>query len=218
MRNINAPLPPTYLQSPNPNFINIDQFESSGSSTSNMLSTTLKTSPNPRLNLMVQYTYSHTIDDTSGPFSMPANNYDLRAERGRSDLDRRHRLNLFATYTLPFAFKFGTVVALNSGIPYNITTGVDSNNDTVALDRPPGVDRNTGHGPGFAQVDAHLSRPFHFVKNKHRPRAEFGVDAFNVFNSVNDKNYIGTLTSKFFGRANAAYPPREVQLSVQLYF
>ena len=218
MRNINAPLPPTYLQRPNPNFINIDQFESSGSSKSNMLTTTLKISPRPGLNLMAQYTYSHSIDDTSGMFSLPANNYDLRSERGRSDLDRRHRLNFFANYGLPYAFKFGTVVVLNSGIPYNITTGVDSNNDTVANDRPLGVDRNTGRGPGFAQLDVHLSRPFHFEKNKHRPRAEFGIDAFNVTNSVNDKDYIGTLTSPFFGRANAANLPREVQLSLQLFF
>jgi carboxypeptidase family protein len=218
MRNINAPVPPAFLQRPNPNFINIDQFESSGSSKSNILTTTLKTSPHPRFNLMVQYTYSHTIDDTSGLFSLPANNFDLRAERGRSDLDRRHRLNLMATYGLPFAFRFGTVVALNSGIPYNITTGVDNNHDTVANDRPPGVDRNTGRGPGFAQVDVHLSRPFHFEKNKHRPRVELGIDAFNVMNSVNYKDYIGTLTSPFFGRANAANPPREVQLTLQLYF
>lgn len=218
MRNINAPLPPTYLQRPNPNFINIDQFESSGSSKSNMLTTTLKISPRPGLNLMAQYTYAHTIDDTSGMFSLPANNYDLRSERGRSDLDRRHRLNFFANYGLPYAFKFGTVVVLNSGIPYNITTGVDSNHDTVANDRPPGIDRNTGRGPGFAQLDVHLSRPFHFEKNKHRPRVEFGIDAFNVTNSVNDKDYIGTLTSPFFGRANAANLPREVQLSLQLFF
>lgn len=218
MRNINAPFPPTYLQRANPNFINIDQFESSGSSKSNMLSTTLKISPDPRLTLMVQYTYSHSIDDTSGMFSLPANNYDLRSERGRSDLDRRHRLNLFASYALPFSFKFGTVVVLNSGIPYNITTGVDTNHDTVANDRPLGVDRNTGRGPGFAQVDVHFSRSFHFEKNKHRPRAELGIDAFNVTNSVNDKDYIGTLTSPFFSRANAANPPREVQLSVQLLF
>jgi len=217
MRNINAPLPTTG-QRPNPSFINIDQFESTGSSKSNILSATLKASPRPRFDFMAQYTYSHTIDDTSGMFSLPANNYDLRPERGRSDLDRRHRLNLMASYTLPFTFRFGTVVVVNSGIPYNITTGVDSDNDTVANDRPPGVSRNTGLGPGFAQVDVHLSRPFHFMKNKHRPRFELGVDVFNVLNTVNYKDYIGTLTSGFFGRANAANPPREVQLSLQLYF
>jgi hypothetical protein len=217
IRNINAPLPTTGLR-PNTNFLNVDQFESTGASESNILTTTLKTAPHPRFDFMVQYTYSHTIDDTSGMFSLPANNYDLRPERGRADLDRRHRLNLMASYALPFSFRFGTVVVVNSGIPYNITTGVDNNHDTVANDRPPGVGRNTGRGPGFAQVDVHLSRPFHFTKNKHRPRIQLGIDAFNILNTVNPKDYIGTLTSPFFGRANAADPPREIQLTLQLDF
>jgi hypothetical protein len=216
-RNINAPLPATGLR-PNPNFINIDQFESTGASKSNILTTTLKTSPHPGVDFMAQYTYSHTIDDTSGMVSIPANNYDLRPERGRSDLDRRHRLNLMTSYGLPLSFRFGTVVVLNSGIPYNITTGVDNNHDTVANDRPPGVTRNTGRGPGFAQVDMHLSRPIHFEKNKHRPRFELGIDVFNVLNTVNPKDYIGTMTSPFFRYANAANPPREIQLTLQLYF
>jgi hypothetical protein len=64
----------------------------------------------------------------------------------------------------------------------------------------------------------HLSRSFHPEKNKHRPRIELGIDAFNVLNTVNYKDYIGTLTSPFFGRANAANPPREMQLSLQLFF
>lgn len=220
LRNINAPPPPAFSKGSNPNssFTNIDQFESTGSSKSDILTTTLKSSPRPRLDLMVQYTYSHSANDTSGLFSLPANNYDLRPEWGRSDLDRRHRLNLMASYLLPFTFRFGTVVVVNSGIPYNITTGKDTDNDTVANDRPPGVNRNSGNGPGFAQVDVHLSRPFHFEKNKHRPRVELGIDAFNVLNTVNYKDYVGTLTSPFFGRANAANSPREVQLSMQTFF
>ena len=149
---------------------------------------------------------------------MPANNYDLHAERGNADLDRRHRLNVMATYRLPFGFRFGTVGVFNSGLPFNITTGFDNDHDTVANDRPPGVDRNTGRGPSYAQVDVHLARAFHAEKNKHRPRVELGIDAFNVLNTVNYKDYIGTLTSPFFGRANAANPPREIQLSLQFLF
>jgi len=229
LRNVNAPLPTTSLR-PNPDFINIDQFESSASSRGNMLTTTLKTSPHPRLGLIAQYTYSHTIDDTSfaifslpvgnlrGLFALPADNYDLRGERGRADFDRRHRLNFMATYRMPLGFRFGTVVVLNSGMPFNITTGFDNNRDTVANDRPPGVDRNTGRGPGFAAVDVHLSKSFHPEKNKHRPRMELGIDAFNAVNNVNYKNYVGTMTSPFFGRANAANAPRELQLSLQFFF
>ena len=229
MRNLNASLPTTGLR-PNANFINVDQFESSGSSRGNMLTTSLKTSPHPRLDLMAQYTWSRTVDDTSfGTFSLPAgnvggfsalpvDNYNLRDERGNADYDRRHRLNFMATYRMPLGFRFGTVVVWNSGIPFNITTGFDNNHDAVANDRPRGVDRNTGRGPGFAAVDAHLSKSFHPEPNKHRPRIELGIDAFNVLNNVNYKNYIGTMTSPFFGRANGANPAREVQVSLEFYF
>ena len=229
IRNINAPLPTTGLH-PNAEFINIDQFESSASSRSNMLTTTLKTSLGQRLDAVAQYTYSHTVDDTSftffslpvgavgGMFALPADNYDLRSERGRADFDRRHRLNLMTAYRMPFGFRLGTVVILNSGVPFNITTGFDTNHDTVANDRPSGVDRNTGRGPGFAQLDVHLSRSFHPERNKHRPRIELGIDAFNVTNNVNYKNYVGTLTSPLFGRANTANAPRELQLSLEAFF
>jgi hypothetical protein len=208
MRNINAPLPTTGLR-PNPDFVNIDQFESSASSRGNLLTTTLKTSVGQRLDVLAQYTYSHTVDDTSfalfslpvgvvgGMFALPADNYDLRGERGRADFDRRHRLNLMGMYRLPFGFRFGSVVVLNSSVPFNITTGFDNNHDTVANDRPPGVDRNTGRGPGFAGVDVHLSRSFHPEKNKHRPRVEIGIDAFNVFNRVNYKNSSARLRLHF---------------------
>jgi hypothetical protein len=47
---------------------------------------------------------------------------------------------------------------------------------------------------------------------------EFGADAFNLFNHVNFANYVGTLTSPFFGRANAANAARQLQLSVRFSF
>ncbi len=217
LRNINAPLPGTGVR-PDPNFININQFESSGTSRSKSLTVTFQAALRLRFDLLAQYTLSRATDDTGGMFSLPADNYDLRGERGRADFDRRHRFNLLGTYRLPFGLKAGTIVNLSSRIPFNITTGFDNNHDTVANDRPPGVGRNTGQGAGFATVDAHLSKDIHLERNMPRPRLEVGLDAFNVFNRVNFKNYVGTLSSPFFGRANAANPARELQLSLRLHF
>ena len=45
-----------------------------------------------------------------------------------------------------------------------------------------------------------------------------GIDAFNVFNQVSYRNFIGTLTSPFFGRANSAHDARELQLSLRIKF
>ncbi len=216
-RNVNAPLPTTGLR-PDSSFININQFESSGTSFSHSAAVTLQSTLRRRLDLLAQYTLSRTTNDTGGMFSLPADNYDLHGERGRADFDKRQRLNLAGTYRLPLGFHLGTVANLNTGIPFNITAGFDTNHDTVANDRPAGVGRNTGQGPGFISLDAHLSKAIHLKKNMHRPRAEIGVDGFNVLNRVNFKNFIGTLSSPFYGHANAANPARELQLSLLLLF
>ncbi len=235
-RNVNAPLPGTGLR-PDPNYININQFETSGKSLSHSLNLTFQTSLRNRFDVLAQYTFARAMDDTSSMFSLPANNYDLSGEYGRADYDRRHRFNLVTTCRLAWGFRSGAVVNLSSGIPYNITTGFDNNGDTVLNDRPPGVGRNSGNGPGYSSVDLHLSKEVTLGRGKRgatpRPaarnpagrvseaaaarqegrgtRLELGVDVFNVFNQVNFKPYIGTLTSPFFGRANAANPARQIQ-------
>lgn len=241
-RNVNAPLPGTGAI-PDPNFVNIDQFESSGRSRSTSLTMSLQTSLRNRVDLLTQYIYSKAMDDTSGYASLPANNYDLGPEYGRADYDRRHRLNLIATYRFHRGFRAGTVVNLSSGIPFNITTGYLNNGDLTPTARPPGVGRNTGNGPGYASVDLRLSKRFTFRRTEDvkpvfaeadreagssRPsttsgegsisQLEFAVDAFNVLNHTNFKNYVGTLTSPFFGHANAANPPRQLQVSVRYHF
>jgi hypothetical protein len=44
------------------------------------------------------------------------------------------------------------------------------------------------------------------------------VDAFNVLNRVNYQNFVGSLTSPFFGRAVSTLPPRKLQLGVRFQF
>src|SRR5947207_6858875 len=73
-RNVNAPLPGTTVP-PNPNFINIDRFESSGKLHSNGLTVTWRNRAQKRLDLLLQYTLSRTTDDSSGLYSLPADNY-----------------------------------------------------------------------------------------------------------------------------------------------
>jgi Carboxypeptidase regulatory-like domain/TonB dependent receptor len=246
-RDINAPLPNTGAI-PDPNFGNIDQFESSGRSRSNSLTASLQTALGNRVNLLAQYTFSKSMDDTSGYAALPANNYDLGPEYGRSDYDRRHRFNLIGTWHIHKGFRAGTVVNLSSGIPFNITTGYLNNGDLMPTARPLGIGRNTGIGPGYASVDFHLAKRFNFrraeAQNSNaapaarlRPtgrilaglsgggggedrvsQLEIAIDAFNAFNHSNFKNYVGTQTSPSFGYANAANPPRQVQLTAKYHF
>ncbi len=217
MLNLNAPLPGAEVP-PNPDFINLDQFESSGRSRNNSVSVTFRTALRKRFELLSQYTFSRSYDNTSGLFYLPANNFNPNADYGRSDFDRRHRLNLAGIFNLPLGLKLGTIASLSSGLPFNITTGFDGNHDTLANDRPSGVGRNTGQGPAFANLDVRMSRRFMLRSGDRSPYIELRFDAFNVLNTVNPTNYVGTLNSALFGRANSASPARQMQLSVKFSF
>ncbi len=216
-RNINAPLLGTGLR-PDPSFININEFESTAASRSHNLTVTFNGGVGDRLQFLSQYTFSRSMDDSSGLSSLPADNFDLRGEWGRADFDRRHTFNFAGSLNLPLRLKLGTIATLASGPPFNITTGFDNNGDTVANDRPLGVGRNTGNSGGLATLDVRLSRKFRFGKEDSSQYVEVQLDGFNVVNHVNFQTYVGTLTSPFFGRADSAYPARELRLSVNVKF
>jgi hypothetical protein len=110
--------------------------------------------------------------------------------------------------------------SLLSGIPFNITTGRDENGDGLALDRPPGITRNTGRGPGLAVVDLRWYREFRLApsRGEKSPGATVSMDAFNLFNRVNYQNFAGALSSPFYGRAVATQPARRLQLAFRFQF
>ena len=223
-RNVNAPLPATGLR-PDPNFLNIDQIESTAFSRSHAFTVSFNGRVGKFLKSYVRYVLSKSTDDTSGTFSLPANNYDLRPEMAPADFDRRHRFNLMEVLDLRRGFQLGTVFSTASGAPFNITTGFDDNRDTVANDRPAGVTRNTGRGPGTVQLDLRIKKVFmvSHLWNDERDRGKqhllvFSLDAFNVTNHTNVTHIVGALSSPFFGRANSAETARRFQVSLNYEF
>ena len=222
-RNINAPLPATGLR-PDPGFLNINQVESTASERSQALTVTLQGRAGKLLKTYAQYVFSHTTNDTSGTFSLPANNYDLRAERGPADFDWRHRLNLMGVVAFPRSVQTGLVLSVVSGSPFNVTSGFDDNGDTVVNDRPPGVTRNTLRGPRTIQLDLRLAKTFNVARlwgveqSQRRDSLDLTVDVFNALNRTNVTGIVGVLSSPFFGRANSAAPARIVQFSVRYRF
>jgi hypothetical protein len=105
-------------------------------------------------------------------------------------------------------------------MPYTMTTGRDDNHDGMTNDRPPGVPRNSLHGPGYADLDLRWSRDFFFVRAKkdRGPTATLALDAFNALNHVNYQSYVGVLSSPFFGEPVSALPTRRLQASVRFRF
>ncbi len=101
---------------------------------------------------LVSYTWSHAIDDSTdlqSPLS-PQNNYNPKAERSTSLFDQRHRLVISGVYESGKAFTgrramsklfsdwtLAPIIEISSGRPFNIITGIDSNNDFGSTtDRP----------------------------------------------------------------------------------
>jgi hypothetical protein len=158
-RDINAPLHPSPAQvNPRPvlQFGSIDIEESAGNSIYNSLQAKVQQRYHSGLTLLAAYTWSKSIDDASGYFStagdpnFPQNSYNLRAERGLSDFDVRHRFTASYSYDLPIAKgnrllggwqTFG-ILSFQTGRPF-----------TVAL-QPGNDNSNTGIGNlGFGAND-----------------------------------------------------------------
>jgi hypothetical protein len=174
----------------------------------------------PRITGVAQYVLGKTTTDTGGLNWFPAVSFAPSGEWGRSDTDRRNQFNLMATASLHRWVNLGVSVALLSGIPFNITTGHDENRDGMAGDRPAGVTRNTGLGPGSAVVDLRWYHEWRIrPKQKDKsPSLSLSVDAFNVFNRVNYANYMGAVSSPFFGRPVSAQPARRIQMGLRMQF
>ncbi len=80
------------------------------------------------------YASSWGKDDNEG---MPANPYNLRAEWGPSSFaDVRQRVVVGTNLPLPWRLSLGPFLMASSGAPYNITTGIDTNGDGFASERP----------------------------------------------------------------------------------
>ncbi len=109
-RDINQPPPtpaPFYVR-PVQQFADINLLESNRNSIYHSLQARFEQRLNFGLSLLASYTWAKSIDNGSSFFSSagdpnyPQNSYNLRAERGLSNFDVRHRLAVSYAYDLPF--------------------------------------------------------------------------------------------------------------------
>jgi hypothetical protein len=216
---VNAPLPP-FISRPDPAVGQIRQFDSSGRQVSHSLEAALRGRFLRYFTGTAQYVLSTTWNNTSGIYSFPAYSYDTVSEWSRADFDGRHRIALTGTAKAGRWFDVGILFTGRTGTPYSLTTGRDDNADTIAADRPPGIPRNSLQRAGNLTLDLRLAREFPLDKSKKEkgPTLALSVEAFNVLNRTNYANYVGNLSSPFFGQPVSAFPARRTQAGLRLRF
>jgi hypothetical protein len=218
---VNAPSPQTGMR-PISSLLNIYQLGSGALMQGKGLNLSFRGGIGKRAYFVAQYTLSRTINDADSIFSLPASNYDLPAERGRAVFDRRHRFSLTGMINLPGSMRIGTLLALATGAPFDITTGFDGNHDTMANDRLLGGTRNQGQGTGIVQMDIRFTKLFKVPRVLNREGSaknfEINVDVFNALNHPNFTNFIGVRNSALFGNPSVALPGRTIQFSLRYRF
>jgi len=139
-------------------------------------------------------------------------------------------------------WKISSVVNYGTGRPYNATVSGDPNQDGNDLnDRLPGYSRNAFTGPDYTTTDLRLTRVLRF---RERYKINLVAESFNLFNRDNQRvaitsngmvasastfvqDYVSANIAPYpgyyklpgnFMKPNAAYAPRQVQLSVKFIF
>lgn len=143
-RNINAPLPGTFIPDvpgsgirPFGNALgNVFEYESSGRFNQTQLIISLRNPVSARFSFFATYILNKARSDTDDPGTFPADSYELSNEYGRSALDLRHRLDMGGVFSLKHGLSLNPFILAASGQPFNIITGRDSNGDTLFTERP----------------------------------------------------------------------------------
>ena len=132
-RNINSPVNGTR---PVPLTGNVLQYEATGRFNQNQLILNARSNFSERVSIFGNYSFGRAKSDSDGAGTFPANSSGLSDEYGNSALDIRHRLVVGGTLNAPLGVRLSPFITFRSGVPFNITTGNDTNGDTIFTDRP----------------------------------------------------------------------------------
>ncbi len=224
----------------NPLLLQVNQVESSGESIYHGGTFELNKRFGNHYSLAAAYTLGKAVDTATDILLnfKPNLSDNVRAERGLSLVDQRHRLVIHGVletqfqggrgnpwYSRMFAnVNLAPIFTASSGRPWNLLVGYDANSDNEDVDRPflvtagqPAIyaGRNTGIGPDYVNFDLRVTKRLNFEK---RMNAELSFEAFNLFNHVNFSGVNNIVPSETLLLPNPQNPliPRTVVRPVQL--
>jgi hypothetical protein len=182
-------------------FNRINMFQSIGESTYNALTATLTKRMTHGWMTQATYTLARGVDNAPLTGSYVVGSQDDRVSDA-TNLDRDQGVTPFnQTHTLAVSTVFapsvsgsglgaavlnnnqlGVILQANSGLPFNIRSNLDLNQDGVNNDRPLDVERNAGRLGRVVYVDLRYSR---FIPFRDALKGELFFEAKNLFNTAN---------------------------------
>jgi hypothetical protein len=189
---INAPLPGTYPAAPvypmgNSNPVLL--MTTSGLYNQNQVITNVNSRLGQNVSLFGFYMLNYAMSNTDGLGTYPSNPYSQVGEYGPSASDIRNRAFIGGSINTKWNLRISPFVNLNSGPPFDITSGSDAYGTSLFNSRPgiatnpsepgliqtkyglldpnstPGeqlIPRNFGRGPGSYTVNLRISKSFGF--------------------------------------------------------
>jgi hypothetical protein len=169
-RGLNVNAPRADGSRPDPALGNVTTVESTARARGSAVNAGLNLNiPNRRTILFANYSWLRQENDADGPFSLPADSYNLAGEWGPAAGVPHHIFSSIINTTIRKNLRVGLTATARTGTPYNITTGRDENGDTVFNDRPDGVSRNTGTTKGMWDMGGRVSYAFGFGQRPAGP-------------------------------------------------
>ena len=230
-----------------PTFNRINMFRSIGESTYNAFTASVSKRMSHGWTSQVTYTLARGVDNAplTGTYvvgsgddrvSDPTN---LDREKGVTPFNQTHTLSVSAVLAptrsgsgLAAALinnnQLGVILQANSGLPFNIRSNQDLNQDGVNNDRPLNIERNAGRLGRVLNFDLRYSR---FIPLKDTMRGELFFEAKNLFNTQNISGVNRVVTTDALGNpvnaivfdgdqypGRTGYDQRTMQLGVKFLF
>jgi hypothetical protein len=163
------------------------QMETNGQCNQNQMTINVSSKVNSAVSVNGSYILNQSLCDTDSVSTFPGSPYTSQGEYGPSAIDIRNRLNLTASVNTKWNVRVSPFMVLQSGTPFNITTGNDLFGTTLLNSRPgiatdptrPGLiqtsyglldpnpipgeqilGRNFGRGPGMMSVNLRIGKTF----------------------------------------------------------
>jgi hypothetical protein len=184
-----------------PTFNRINMFKSIGESTYNALTATLTKRMTHGWLTQATYTLARGEDNAPLTGSYVVGSQDDRVsdptnldrDKGVTPFNQTHTLSV-STVLAPTVSgnglgaallnnnQLGVILQANSGLPFNIRSNLDLNQDGLPNDRPLDIERNAGRLGRVVNLDLRYSR---FIPLRDAMKGELFFEAKNLFNTAN---------------------------------